>query len=264
MTAAWKAWAFLKRDLLTDISYKFSFTFQTLDILFAIASFHFLAQLLEDKAPQGYASFPFILVGMAVNGYMTTSLVCFSHGIKSSQVTGTLKVLLATRTSPLALVFLSSLYPLVRSALDGGLYLVGGVLFGLSLTKVNLPAMLLLFVLSLLAFSAIGILAATFTLLWKKGDPLLWLFGSLSWLLGGVFYPLDVLPISLQQAAQLLPITHALDGMRAALLAGAGLTQVLPQIGALAFFALVGLPLSLAAFSLGVRRAKVSGTLSHY
>lgn len=264
MTAWWKAWGFFKRDLLTDISYKFSFAFQTLDILFAIATFYFLAQRLGDNTPQGYASFPFILVGMAVNGYMTTSLVCFAQGIRGSQLTGTLKALLTTRTSPLALVFLSSLYPSVRSALDAGLYLAGGILFGLSLTKVNIGAMLLLFVLSLLASGAIGVVSATFTLVWKKGDPLLWLFGSLSWLLGGVFYPVEVLPTFLQQTAQLLPITHALDGMRAALLAGAGVSELLPQIGALSFFALVGLPVSLTVFSLGVRRAKIAGTLSHY
>ena len=32
-------------------------------------------------------------------------------------------------------------------------------------------------VLSLLAFSSIGIMSATFTLVFKRGDPLLWLFG---------------------------------------------------------------------------------------
>ena len=264
MRGTWKAWAFLKRDLLTDISYKLSFALQALDILLGIAAFYFLAQLLGETTPRGYASFPFILIGMAVNGYMTTSLVCFAQGIRGNQLMGTLKAVLATRTSPLALILFSSLYPFVRAAVDAGLYLFGGMLFSFSLARVNLAAALILFLVSLLAFSSIGILSATFTLVFKRGDPLLWLFGSLSWLLGGVFYPLEVLPPFLRQAAQLLPITHALAGMRAALLGGASVAEILPQIGALALFGLIGLPVSLIGFSLGVRWARVAGTLSHY
>jgi ABC-2 type transport system permease protein len=137
-------------------------------------------------------------------------------------------------------------------------------MFGLSLGRVNLLAVLLLFLLSVAAFSSIGILSATFTLVFKRGDPLLWLFAGLSWLLGGVFYPLEVLPRFLQHAGQLLPITHALVGMRAALLCNASILELLPQIGVLGVFALVGLPLSLLAFHLGVRWARVTGTLSHF
>jgi ABC-2 type transport system permease protein len=264
MRELWKAGAFLKLGLLTDISYRLSFAFQVVDILLGIAAFYFLARLLGEKTPQGYASFPFILVGMAVNGYMTTSMVCFAQGIRGDQLMGTLKAMLATRTSPLALILLSSLYPLVRAAVDAGLYLLGGMLFGLSLAQVNITAALLFFLVSLIAFSSIGIFSATFTLVFKRGDPLLWLFGSLSWLLGGVFYPLEVLPPFLQRIAQLLPITHALEGMRAALLHGTAVIELLPQIETLALFGLVGLPISLIAFSLGVRRARVTGTLSHY
>jgi ABC-2 type transport system permease protein len=129
---------------------------------------------------------------------------------------------------------------------------------------VNLPAVLLIFVLSVAAFSSIGILSATFTLVFKRGDPFLWLFASLSWLLGSVYYPLEVLPRFLRHAGQLLPITHALVGMRAALLRNASISELLPQIGVLGVFALAGLPLSLLAFHLGVRWSRTTGTLSHF
>lgn len=258
----WKAWAFFKRDLLTDVSYRLSFALQGLHVVVSIAAFYFLAQLVE-KTPRGYAAFPFILIGLMVNGYMTTGLVCFAQAIKTNQLAGTLKAVLTTRTSPLAFVCFSSLYPFARAALDAGVYLGAGVIFGLSLRQVNLPAGLLLFACSLLAFASVGILSAAFTLLFKRSDPLLWLFGSLSWCLGGVFYPIEILPPLLQQGAQLLPITHTLDGMRAALLHGSSIADLHPQLRALALFALVGLPLSLIGFNLGLRRARVTGTLSH-
>jgi ABC-2 type transport system permease protein len=264
MATAWKAWAFFKRDLLVDISYRFSFALQVLDIMVAIGSFYFLARLVGATAFRGYEPFSFILIGMAVNGYMTTSMVCFGQAIKGNQPTGTLKAVLATPTSPAAFILFSSLYPSFRSAIDAGLYLLGGMLLGISLARVNFVAVLVIFVLSLLAFSSIGVLSATFTIVFKRGDPMLLLVTGLSWLLGGVFYPLSVLPPFLQHVARLLPITHALDGMRAAMLGGASLAGLLPQIAILSLFGLVGLPLSLLVFCLGVRWARVTGTLSHF
>lgn len=263
MRGVWKAWAFFERDLRIDGSYKLSFALQGIHILVAIAAFSYLAQLVKSN-PQGYASFPFLLVGMAVNGYMTTSLVCFAQGIRSNQLTGTLKAILATQTSPVAVILLSSLYPFARAAIDATLYLIGGLLFGMSLGQINLPAALMVFVLSLVAFGSVGIVSATFSLVFKRGDPALWLFASVSWLLGGVLYPVEVLPRSLQTASHLLPLTHALDGMRAALLRAAPVGELLPQLWALALFAVLGLPASLLAFNLGLRRAKATGTLGHW
>lgn len=264
MPIVWKAWAFFKRDFFTDLSYKLSFGFQVVDILIGVGAFYFLAGVIGQKAFHNYQPFAFILVGMAVNGYMSTSLACYAHSIRGDQPLGTLKMVLATPTSPVSFVLLSSVYPMVRAAFDAFLYLLGGSLMGMSLAKVNIPVALLVFLLSEIAFSSIGILSATFTLVFKRGDPLLWLFGGLSWLLGGVYYPVDVLPRFLRDAAQLLPITHALVAMRAALLEHASAAAISPQLGLLAAFGLVGLPLSLLAFHWGVQWAKVTGTISHF
>jgi len=260
----WKAWAFFKRDLYTDLSYKLSFAFQVVDVLVGVGSYYFLARVVGKSALHGYEPFAFILVGMAVSGYMSTSLACYANSIRGSQTLWTLKLVLATLTYPLAFLSLSCSYLVRRAAFDAFLYLMGGALMGLSLARINFPAVLLIFLLSELAFSSIGILSATFTLVFKRGDPLLWLFGGLSWLLGGVFYPVDILPRFLRDAAQLLPITHALVGMRAAFLQHASFSALLPQIEILGLFALLGLPLSLLAFYWGVRWAKVTGTLSHF
>jgi ABC-2 type transport system permease protein len=263
MQRVWKAWVFFKRDLVTDLSYRFSFAFEAIHILIAITAFYFLATVLGEKKLDGYESFPFILVGLTVNAYMTTCLVCFAQEIRGGQLTGTLKAVLTTSTSPTEFLVLSSVYPFARATLDVVAYALGGLAFGLSLAQGNVAAAALIFAASLLAFSSIGMISATFTLLFKRGDPLLWLFGSGSWLLGGVMYPNSVLPTALRSFAELLPITHALRGLRAALLTDASVADVLPEVGALMVFALVGLPLSLAVFTIGLQRAKIAGTLGH-
>ncbi len=263
MRIAWKAYAFFKRDLLVDLSYKLSFLFEAIHIFITVAAFFFLAGLLGAKSLQGYGAFPFILIGLAVNAYMTTCLVCFTQVVRGAQVAGTLKAVLVTPTSATQFLAFSSMYPLARATLDAAIYGIGGLALGLSLARVNPVATFLVFVASLLAFCSIGLLSATFILIFKRGDPLLWLFGSGSWLLGGVIYPSDVLPEWLRRLAELLPITHALRALRATLLSDATLTTVRPELTALIVYAVVGLPLSIAIFNLGLERARISGTLGH-
>jgi ABC-2 type transport system permease protein len=253
MPVMWKLRAFIRRDLAIDFSYRLSFALQAAHVLTAVAAFYFLSQLVGDTRPQGYASFPFMLVGLSVNAYMITCFVCFSQAIRGGQPAGTLKAILATPTSSGAFLLCSSVYPFIRASLDAGV----------TLRHVNLLAVALVFVLSLLAFSSIGILSATFTLVFRRGDPLLWLFGSGSWLLGGVLYPIDLLPVPLQQLATLLPITHAAEGMRAALLGGASPALIAAEVRALTLFALVGFPASMLVFHLGIDHAKRAGTLDH-
>jgi ABC-2 type transport system permease protein len=258
-----KAWAFLKRDLVTDLSYKLSFALAAVHLLLSLVGYYFLARLLGGTRPDGYDPFPFIAVGVAVNGCMTTLLVCFGQAIRGSQATGTLKAVLTTRTTPMQFILLSSLYPIARAMIDAGLCLLFAAVLGFTFGGVHLGSTLLILALSFLAFSSIGILSAGFALVFQRGDPLVWLFVSASWLLGGVLYPRDMLPAGLQQAGTFLPLTAAVDGLRATLLKGASLGDVLPQIAVLGLFSAVALPASLAAFEFGIRRARVKGSLEH-
>ena len=52
--------------------------------------------------------------------------------------------------------------------------------------------------------------------------------------------------------------------MRMAILEGASLSLLAPQIGALALFAALGLPLSLVLFQAGMRWTRTSGSLGHF
>jgi ABC-2 type transport system permease protein len=255
--------AFFKRDLLTDVSYKLSFLLNGADILLTVVAFYFASVFFGEKWPHDYASFPFMLTGIAVNGYMTTSFICFSQGINGRTQGSTLKAALASHISAGSYLTLSSVYPLCRAAVDAIVYLLAGLLCGLSVSNVNVPAAILVFVVSILAFTGVGVMSAAFTLYFKRGDPLQWTVGALSWLLGGVFFPREVLPHFLQRVGAFLPISPAADAMRAAMLRNASIPDIASQLGALLLFSAIVLPLGYLAFSYAVRHAKVSGSLDH-
>jgi ABC-2 type transport system permease protein len=107
-------------------------------------------------------------------------------------------------------------------------------------------------------------MAAGFIVVFKRGNPVTWLVANLATLLGGVYYPVSVLPTWLQSVARLLPITYALDAMRGALLDGAGWGELAPDLLALVAFCLVLFPVAQLVFRAAVRKARIDGSLTHY
>jgi ABC-type polysaccharide/polyol phosphate export permease len=77
-------------------------------------------------------------------------------------------------------------------------------------------------------------------------------------------FPIESLPTPLAMAARSIPLTYAVEGLRRALLQGQSPVEMAQTLGALAAFSFVLLPLTLAALSFSLRRARQNGTLSFY
>jgi len=262
--------AFLIRDFLVDVSYPFAFVWQWGSILFNLTTFYFLGRLLAGAAapylgPYGGGYFPFVFVGLALAAFQDVGLSAVSQTISYGMYTGTLEAMLLTPTSISTVVFSSVLYQFFSALLTILIYVgFGAGFFGVPLGQANLPAAAVLLLLALTAHLPLGILSASFILVFKRGDPFTVILGKLTILLAGVYFPLQVLPQWVQTISWLLPFTHALEGLRQAVLLGQGLRAVAPQIAILLGFTVLLLPLSLAAFAWAVRQAKRLGTLSQF
>lgn len=269
---AWlrKPWAFLRRDLTLMLSYRFAAALQLGGILFSVLLFHFIARVFGAAASPYLAAyggdyFSFVLIGIAFSGYLGVALSTFSDSIREGQVTGTLEAMLITPTRLATILFSSSLWSFAFTSLRIVAYLaVGGLLFGVDLSRANWPAALLVQLLTVLAFSGLGILSASFIMVFKQGNPLEALLGVGSSLLGGVYYPVTVLPTFLQPLAALLPITYSLRAMRLAVLQGATVAELATDLLALAVFAVTLVPLGLVAFRIALRKARRDGSLTQY
>ena len=117
---------------------------------------------------------------------------------------------------------------------------------------------------TIISFSSFGIISASFVMVLKRGDPISSIFTSVSGILGGLYYPVSILPGWLQKMSYLLPVTYSLEGMRLALLQGYSLRELMPNIVALLLFSIIMLPLSIFIFGYAVKRAKIDGTLTQY
>jgi ABC-type multidrug transport system ATPase subunit/ABC-type multidrug transport system permease subunit len=263
--------ALLIRDMLSETSYRFSFFMQIVEIFLTVTALYFLSRIVgQDSierylAPYGGNYFTFAIIGVAFYGYFNVGFSIFANQLRDAQMSGTLEAMLSTPAGLSMIVLGSSLWKFIMTTvrvlmilLSGALLMGGGMGSG---------SMLLVFVIMLMTVisaSSFGIIAACFIIVVKKGDPISWIFKSASWLMGGVVFPVAVLPAWMQKLALLLPTTHALQAMRMVMLKGKGLGEIAPEIISLALFCFVLLPISLRTLRYAVRRAKREGSLTHY
>jgi ABC-2 type transport system permease protein len=259
-----------RRDLAVARSYRAAFLIEIFQALFGSAGFYFLSRFvesptLERSLPPGTTYFSFALVGIAFFDYLSVALSTFDASLQEARQNGTLENLLVTQTSLPVILAGSSLYPFVLMSLRTTIYIGwGAVLFGFPLRGANWLGALLVLGASVLAFSGLGILSASYLLIFKRGNPVNWAILGLSSVAGGMMYPISVLPVWLQHVARVIPVTYSLKGMRAAILGHASTRELLPSLAGLLVFAAILLPVSFAIFSWALRRTKITGTLTHF
>jgi len=265
-----KAGAFLLRDYRIESGYKTSFIMRFFESLILLVLFYFLGQLI---APDGSALlkryshgyFAFALIGLAFTRYFDLTLRMFSESIRQAQVTGCLESMLSTQTGCVAVVLMSSLYGLLAGAVQLVLILgAGAALFGLDLSHMNLPATLLVFLLSISIFVSFGVLSAAMVVWLKKGDPFNLILGAMASVMGGAFFPTDVMPGWMQKISALIPVSYSLDALRRTMLNGQSIAMVARPAAALLGMSAILLPLSLVIFTAVVRKGRKEGTLMEY
>jgi len=265
------AGALIKRDMLSETSYRFSFFMQIVEIFLTIAALYFLSKMLGHGAVDkhlieyGGDYFSYALIGVAFYSYFNIGFSSFAAKLQEAQSTGTLEAMLSTPADLSTIVLGSSLWRFIMTTIRVLVFLLSGaIMFESGISTGNLPLAVLILIMTMVSASSFGIMSASFVIVVKRGDPISWLFKSASWILGGVVFPVTVLPLWMQKLSVLLPTVHALKAIRLVLLQGAKFNDVRLQIFALCVFCFLLLPISLRTLKYAVRRAKKEGTLTHY
>ena len=265
-----KLLAFLRKDLLTTLSYRFDLLLSLLGIFLTVAMFYFIGRTFDGAlaphlARYGGEYFPYVLIGIAVSNFVTVGMSALSRQARSAQVEGTLEALLGTPTSIYTVLIGNSLWSFL-TALGSAVALIGAgfLVIRLEVSLVRAAAAVSVLLLTFLAFLMVGMLSASFVIVFKRGDPIGWIFGWSSFLLGGVLFPVEVLPAPLPLLSRFLPITYAIEAIREILLARASFASVLPPVLALCLFAVVLAPVSVLFFRYAVHRARKDGNLVQF
>jgi ABC-2 type transport system permease protein len=262
-------WAFSRRDIAYSSSAKLTWLGQALSMLMMTAMLFFIGRTFDQSHAPALSAFhghyfAFALVGLVFARFQSVALRSFATAIRRDQTSGTLEAMLVTRASVPSIVLAASASSFIFTAIQAVLFLIiGALIFRVDLHHANVLTTVVTLVLAMLAISPIGILAAASVIAFKQGDSALNMISSATSFLAGVYFPVAVLPWPLRFASAVLPITHGLSAIRAAMLGGATLHAVGPDIAVLSGFALVGLPIALGVFMAAIAHARRVGSLSH-
>ena len=270
VTLARVAGAFLRRELAVMASYRLFVIFKLLAVVVTVAMVAFMASFVHaggslPPARYGAAGYlGFWLLGICVADLFQTAISALAQHIRAAQLEGTLEAMLATPAPTAWIVLSAPLTEILFALLRVAVYLGSGLCFGASLGQADVVAFLVTLAAALVAFAALGLLGGALTMTLRRTDPITGLVSVAALLLGGVLFPVDILPPVLRVLAFALPLGPALEGLRRALFAGAPLSALGVELGTLAAFTLVVAPAAAWLFARALRRARADGSLGHY
>ena len=123
----------------------------------------------------------------------------------------------------------------------------GALVFGVPV-RGRFVDLVVLCVLASLAFSALALLIASRARTIEAVSGLMNLAQVPMWILSGVFFSAQRFPDAVQPLISALPLTATIDALRANMLQGAGLPQLIPQLAVLSAWLVVCFVLALRLF----------------
>ncbi|MEP6694855.1 MAG: ABC transporter permease [Chloroflexota bacterium] len=130
------------------------------------------------------------------------------------------------------------------------------------LSHANVLSAVVLLAVGALAFIGLGIASAAFPLMWtEKGLQMAYILQAVVLLVSGVYYPVSVLPGWMQALSVISPATYVIRGMRSALMDGADLATLWPEVWPALVVGVISIPLGLRLFVAVERYAKKTGRL---
>lgn len=265
-----KIWVFLKRDFLTTSSYKFAFFWDAAGIIGTMLTFFFIGELFKNsQVPSlnqyGGNYFSFVIIGIAFSSYLGSALGNFGGLIGNEQELGTMEALIMTPTRISTILVAGSLWNILFTTIRVAFYLLVGVFFfNMNLGGINFLALITALTLSLIPFISLGVISASFILVFKRGDPISFLFHGASKLLAGAFFPIAILPLWFKKLSLFIPLTYSLRALRGVLLTQGTWKDLAPDLLVLLFFSIILFPISLQCFKVSLRMAKRRGSLVYY
>jgi ABC-2 type transport system permease protein len=204
-----------------------------------------------------------LLIGAVIWSYLGILFAILMETVAWERWEGTIEyTFMAPLSRPVHLIGMGLFavgYGVVRAVL---LFGVVAAFFSLHLHNANYAAALVVLVVASISFIGIGMMTAVLPLISpEKGTQLGFVAQGLLLVVSGVYYPVSVLPGWMQALAKISPATYALRGCRAAIINGAGLSDLTTEIWALLVIGAVSVPLGLWTFRSGERYAKKHGKL---
>jgi ABC-2 type transport system permease protein len=257
--------AVMRRDLHVYLSYRTRIVSQVLTPIFSLTLFYYVSRLVHVSGfPSPASYFGFVVVGIALVSVLYS---CFSISemVRQELIAGTFERLLLSPFGAIRSVVAMTLFPLLYAFLLAALTLgIGCAVFGMELHWSTVPLSVPAMALALLSFLPFGLLFAALTVSTKQGSVgTSWVIALIS-IVGGLYFPITLLPGWAQTLSELQPFTPATELLRHLLVDSPLQSSAVSAVAKLVVFAALLLPASLFALHHAIRLGQRRGTIIEY
>lgn len=205
----------------------------------------------------------YLLVGSFIWTYLSSLFYIVSWSITWERWEGTIEYTFMAPVRRIIQLFGNSifavLYGLVRMVI---VFVLASLVFDISLAGVNFVSAGIILILASISFIGFGMIASILPLISPEfGDKTVIMIEAVIMTVSGIFYPISVLPVFVQYIAKVIPATYALEGIRLAVIQGAGISSLWYQIWPLLIIGAVSIPLGNFIFRIAENYAKKTGKL---
>jgi ABC-2 type transport system permease protein len=249
-------WYLVKRYALWEIAFFLWTIANTLSIVF-------ISRSEAVKPSQVDYLTTYLLIGAVIWAYLGIIFEILTETVAWERWEGTIEyTFMAPLSRPVHLIGMGLFaigYGVVRASLVFGAI---AAIFSLHLGGAAFGTALIVLAIASVSFIGIGMMTAVLPLISpEKGTQLGFMMQGVLLVVSGVYVSVDKLPEWMQAIATISPATYALEGIRAAIIDGASVTEVWPDIWPLLIIGVVSIPLGLWVFRRGEVYAKKHGKL---
>ncbi len=177
----------------------------------------FIAQIVNfDDTLNDSNYFIYSLIGIAALDFCISISFAGSRQIYACKSQGVFEELLNGIFSLASIVTMMFIYQILVSFIRLGLFFL---LISIYLIYTNhyelffedIIRLVITFILAMMCYFGIGLISSSFIIIFNKGDPIMYINSIFSFILGGVFYPNEILPEFLEQLSSLIPLTYIIE-----------------------------------------------------
>ena len=134
----------------------------------------------------------------------------------------------------------------------------------LSISIYSLSIFFIVIIVSILPFIGVAFLSSAFVIYTKQTDPINSLINIIISIFAGVVYPVDVLPLWMQQFSNFIPLTFQLDIMRDILINNNFPYNIISELLLSTIYSICFLIICICISNLTITLSKKRGILSKY
>jgi ABC-2 type transport system permease protein len=263
------AFALIRASFLTAASYRLAWVISILSLAFQIVPTYYVGRTLDPflgAAIKGEASdyFGFLVMGTVAYLLLAAAVDSLPRALERGISTGTLELIFSTPSSvPSLLVGLTG-YELLWATARCVVVLAAAAAFGFHAHWLRFGEAAVILAMIVATYFGLGMIAGALIIAYRRTGPFQTVVIVGSAMLGGVMYPVKLVPAWAARFSDLVPMRYGIRAVRRITVDDWPLRAVLPDVGTLSIFCVAFLALGSLAMTYALRRARAEGTLSQY